>query len=137
MNSKDDGKVIWIHNSICSLFFLNILCLFLFFFKICLFMFGYARMACTGFCALGWCAQAFSICGEVERPSHAVHRPHCGGFSCRRARAWWWYSGLVASWHVGSSQIRDWTHVPCIARRILDHWTTWEVLFLFLSVVIF
>ena len=136
MNSKDDGKVIWIHyNSMCSLFFSNISCLFLFFFKVCLFIFGHARMACTGFCALGWQAQAFSTCGEVERPSHVVHRPHCGGFSCRRA--WWWYSGLVASWHVGSSHIRDWTHVPCIARQILNHWTTWEVLFLFLSVAIF
>ena len=35
--------------------------------------------------------------------------------------------GLVAPWHVGSSWTRDGTHVPCIGRRILIHWTTREV----------
>ena len=35
--------------------------------------------------------------------------------------------GLVALWHGGSSQIRDWTHVPCPGRWILNHWTTREV----------
>ena len=35
-------------------------------------------------------------------------------------------TGLAALKHVGSSQTRDWTHVPCIARRILNHWTTRE-----------
>ena len=33
--------------------------------------------------------------------------------------------GLVAPWHVGSSQTRD--PVPCIGRQILNHCTTWEV----------
>ena len=32
--------------------------------------------------------------------------------------------GLVAQQHVGSSQTRDRTHVPCIARWILSHSTT-------------
>ena len=31
--------------------------------------------------------------------------------------------GLVALWHVESSQTRDQTHAPCIGRRILNHWT--------------
>ena len=31
--------------------------------------------------------------------------------------------GLVAPWQVGFSWTRDWTHVPCIGRRILSHWT--------------
>ena len=35
--------------------------------------------------------------------------------------------GLVASVNVESSQTRDQTHVPCIGRRILNHWTTREV----------
>ena len=34
--------------------------------------------------------------------------------------------GLVAPWRVGSSQTRDRTHVPCIGRQILNHWTTGE-----------
>ena len=39
-----------------------------------------------------------------------------------------WCTGLVALWHVGSSQTRDRIHVPCIGRRILNHRATKEVL---------
>ena len=35
--------------------------------------------------------------------------------------------GLAALWHVGSSQIRDQTHIPCIGRWVLDPRTTREV----------
>ena len=35
-----------------------------------------------------------------------------------------WHTGLVAPQHVGSSQTRDRTHVPCIGRRILNHCAT-------------
>ena len=35
--------------------------------------------------------------------------------------------GLVSPWHVGSSQTSNQTHVSCIGRRILIHWTTREV----------
>ena len=38
-----------------------------------------------------------------------------------------WRVGLVASWHVGSSQTRAWTHVPCIGKWILNPWTAREV----------
>ena len=33
---------------------------------------------------------------------------------------------LVALWHAGSSQIREWTHVFCVGRQILYHWGTRE-----------
>ena len=33
---------------------------------------------------------------------------------------------LVALWHAGSSQIREWTHVPCVGRELLYHWGTRE-----------
>ena len=33
---------------------------------------------------------------------------------------------LVASWHVGSCRIRDWTWVPCIGMQILNLWTARE-----------
>ena len=36
--------------------------------------------------------------------------------------------GLVALWYVESSWTRDGTHVSCIGRWILNHWTTREVL---------
>ena len=39
------------------------------------------------------------------------------------------HTGLVAPQFVGSSWTRDRTHVPCIARHILNHWTTREVPF--------
>ena len=37
-----------------------------------------------------------------------------------------WHTGLGALRHVGSSQIRDGTSVCCIARQILNYWTTME-----------
>ena len=63
---------------------------------------------------------------------------HQGGFSCCRAQALGikapqlWHWGLVASQHVESSQIRDWTRVPFIGRQILIHCTTREVPQIFL-----
>ena len=36
--------------------------------------------------------------------------------------------GLVAPWHVGSSQTRGQTHVSCIGRQVLNYWTTGESL---------
>ena len=37
-----------------------------------------------------------------------------------------WLTGPVAPWHVGSSQTRARTRVPCIGRQILNHCTTRE-----------
>ena len=39
-----------------------------------------------------------------------------------------WLTGLVAPRHVGSSQTRARTRVPCIGRQILNHCTTRETL---------
>jgi len=33
-------------------------------------------------------------------------------------------TGLAAPWHVGSSQTKGQTHVPCTGRQILYHWAT-------------
>ena len=38
-----------------------------------------------------------------------------------------WRMGLVVPQHMGSSQTRDQTHVPCIGRQILNHCATREV----------
>ena len=46
---------------------------------------------------------------------------HC----CARAREWR-SVGLVAWWHMGSSQTRDGTHGPCIGRPVLICCTTRE-----------
>ena len=37
-----------------------------------------------------------------------------------------WLTGPAAPWHVGSSQTRARTRVPCISRQILNHCTTRE-----------
>ena len=67
---------------------------------------------------------AFCSCGAQASP--------CGDFSCDGAQAVatpasvFWCTGLIALRHVGSSQTRGRTSVPCIARQILNHWTTRE-----------
>ena len=57
----------------------------------------------------------------------------CMGFSCCRLRLWSAgatavLTGSVAPWHVGSSQARDQTHVPCPGRQSLNEWTPRDVL---------
>ena len=57
---------------------------------------------------------------------------HCHGLSCCGAQApdaqaqLLWLMGLVAPRHVGSSQTRARTRVPCISRQILNHCATRE-----------
>ena len=46
--------------------------------------------------------------------------------------------GLVAPQHVETSQTRDQTHVPCIGRWILNHWSTREALWSsFLGLIVY
>ena len=84
------------------------------------------------------CWEGFSL----VTVSVAVCGPLCGGFSCRAqapGRAgfrgcssrtlgapaqWLWHMNLVAPRHGLSSQIRGQTHVSCIDRWILYHWTS-------------
>ena len=83
--------------------------------------------AVLGLCCCAW---AFSSCSELEPLSSGAWASHCHGFSRCRAQTqdrWLWHMGLVAPWHIESSQTRDWTCVPCIGRWILNHWTTREV----------
>ena len=66
----------------------------------------------------------------------------CVGLSCCGAQApdaraqQLWLTGLVAPRHVGSSQTRARTRVPCIGRQILNHCATREAL-KFISVIPF
>ena len=88
-------------------------------------------------------------------PRCGAQTSHCNSFSCCGAQApghecfsscsmwaqklWFpgsrlqaqqlWCTGLVALWHVESSQIRDWTCVSCIGRWVLYHWATKEAPF--------
>ena len=89
---------------------------------------GYPLLRCTGF-SLRWLLLLLSMGSR-----HAGFRScgawalRCVGFSSCSTRAQWlWRTGFVAPQHVGSSWTRDRTHVPCIGRRILNHWATREV----------
>ena len=110
-------------------FFFNSLCVYGFFFNF-IYLFIYLFMAvlglrflCEGFLQL---RQAGATLHRGARASH-----HCG-LSCRGAQApdtqaqQLRLTGPVAPRHVGSSQMRARTRVPCIGRQTLNHCTTRE-----------
>ena len=99
------------------------------FFFFCNFTYLYLFLAVLSLCC---CTQAFPSSGKRGLLSSCGGwASHCSGFSCCWARPrgtraqLLWHMGLVAGWHVESSWTRGRTHVPCIGRRILNHWTTW------------
>ena len=100
-----------------------------FFFKFNFYLFIFLFMAVLG---LRFCARAFSSCGKWGPLFIAVRGPHYRGLSCCGAQApdaqaqELWLTGLVAPRHVGSSQTRARTRVPCIGRQILNHCATRE-----------
>ena len=77
-----------------------------------------------------WLSQAFSNFGSGAFSALRSWASHCGGFYCHEAcalgvRAQELRSpGLVAPRHGGSFWSRDWTHIPCFGRQILNYWTT-------------
>ena len=83
---------------------------------------------------LRFCARAFSSCGKWGPLFIAVRRPFTIGLSCCGAQApdaqaqQLWLTGLVAPRHMGSSQTRAQTRVPCVGRQILNHCATREAL---------
>ena len=86
---------------------------------------------------LRFCARAFSSCGKWG-PLFIARASHYRGLSCCGAEApdaqaqQLWLTGLVTPRHVGSSQTRARTRVPCIGRQILNHCATREAHFWFL-----
>ena len=77
---------------------------------------------CEGF-LYWWQAGATLHCGA--RASH-YRGLSCCGAQAPDAQAQLWLTGLVAPRHVGSSQTRARTRVPCIGRQILNHCATKE-----------
>ena len=83
---------------------------------------------------LRFCVRAGFL--QLWRAGATLHRgaraSHCRGLSRCGAQApdaqaqWLWLTGLVAPRHVGPSQTRDRTRVPCIGRQILNHCATRE-----------
>ena len=63
---------------------------------------------------------------ELNWRMSSLNRVHELQYCCTQAQSLW-HTALVTSWHVESSQRRDWTHVPCSSGWILNRWTTREV----------
>ena len=78
-------------------------------------------------CRLGIARMSFSALSTLLT-LNMVLLPKCPGYWLLYFIVFNFYL-LVAPNGMGdlSSQTRDWTHIPCIARWILNHWTTREV----------
>ena len=88
---------------------------------------GYSLLWCTGFSwrwlLLLWSTGSrhagFSSCGTWAQQLWLA--------DSRAQAQQLWCTGLVAPWHVGSPRTRAQTRVPCIDRRIPNHFATREV----------
>ena len=108
------------------------ICILFFFFFINLFIYG-----CVGSSFL--CEGSLQLRQAGATLHRGARASHYRGLSCFGAQApdaqaqQLWLTGLVAPRHVGSSQTRARTRVPCIGRQILHHCATREApIFVFL-----
>ena len=100
-----------------------------FFFLIFIYLFIYGSVGssflCEGF------LQLWQVGATLHRGARASHHR---GLSCCGAQApdaqaqQLWLTGPAAPRHVGSSQTRARTRVPCTGRQTLNHCATWEAL---------
>ena len=110
----------------------------------CFFFFKWFHLFIFG-CAGSWLLHRVSLVAELGLPSSCDHGllitrafltveqwalGHSGFSSCSIRAQQLWCTGSADPQHVGSSWIRDRTHVSCIGRQILYHWTTREALLL-------
>ena len=92
-------------------------------------LFIYVCMAVLG---LLFCARAFSSCGKrgplliAERGPLTIAASRCRAQAPDAQAQQPWLTGRVAPRHVGSSQTRARTRVPCIGRQTLNHCATRE-----------
>ena len=111
-------------------FFLQLLYLFIYiYFWLC-----WVLVSCEGLLQL---RQAGAT---LHRGGRASHRrgPSCCGAQAPDAQAQQlWLTGPVAPRHVGSSQTRAQTHVPCIGRQTLNHCAAREALAFFFIHAVF
>ena len=111
-------------------FFVFSLFFFCFFFKLIATLFIYLFLAVFG---SSFRARAFSSCGKrgplfiAVRGPLTIAAPPVVGAQAPDAQAQQpWLTGPVAPRHVGSSQPRARTRVPCISRQTLNHCATRE-----------
>ena len=94
---------------------------------VCLFVYGCvgSSFLCEGFLQL-W--RAGATLHRSVRASHRHGLSRCGAQAPDTQAQQLWLTGLVAPQHVGSSQTRARTRVPCIGRQIPNHCATREAL---------
>ena len=100
--------------------------LFFFFFNfIYLFIYGCvgSSFLCEGFL---WLWQVGATLHRGARASHYRGLSRCGAPAPDAQAQQLWLTGLVAPRHVGSSQTRARTRIPCIGRQIPNHCATRE-----------
>ena len=108
---------------ICSIIFLN-------FYLFIIFGCVESSFLCEGFLQL---RRAGATLHRGARASHYYRGLSCCGAQAPDAQAQQlWLTGPVAPQHVGYSQTRDRTRVPCIGRQTLNHCATREALNYFL-----
>ena len=84
---------------------------------------GLSLVAASGSYSSLWCA-GFSL---SWLPLLQSTGSRCAGFSsCGTRGQQLWHTDLVALRHVGSSQARDGTRIPCTGRQVLNHRATRE-----------
>ena len=98
-----------------------------FFFKFYLFIYGCvgSSFLCMGFLQL---RQVGAILHRGARASHHRGLSCCGAQAPDAQAQQPWLTGLVAPQHVGSSQTRAQTRIPCIGRQTPNHCATREAL---------
>ena len=75
-----------------------------------------------------WLRRAGATLHRGARASHRRGLSCCGAQAPDAQAQQLRLTGLVAPWHVGSSQTRARTRVPCICRQTLNHCATREAL---------
>ena len=85
----------------------------------------------------------FSSCGSggysvvvVHGPPMAVASPDADTGSREHRRQSLWHRRLVALRHVKTSGTRAQTHVLCIGRQIINHWTTESPRIVYLNILL-
>ena len=66
------------------------------------------------------------MAGNISFLIQSITKIYDLGFDFGVGTIWKGLKGIIVLWPIGSSRTRDWTSVPCIARLILNPWTTRE-----------
>ena len=122
-------------NELTGLLVSQLVSLFCFCFCFC-FCFDASWLLHAGFLQL-WRVGDVSCCGSVllnvvaslvaEPRSQIMHTSVVAAHGLQSMRLVGGHMGLVAPWHVKSSQTRDQTCTPCFGRQIFNHWVTRKV----------